>query len=54
VVEHALDEAGGFRARQAEAAMNDVGEIRTRQSVRSVSILVEPRDPEIGHDILPP
>jgi hypothetical protein len=54
VVQHALDQAGGFGPRQAKAAMDDVGEVRTRQSIRGVRVVSHPSDPEIGHDYLPP
>ena len=54
VVEHALDQPGRFGARQAEPAMDDVGEVRARQSVCGVRLVGDPRDPEIGHFILPP
>jgi hypothetical protein len=50
----ALDKPGGLRPRQAEAAVDDVGQVRTRQSVCGVRLIGDPRDPEIGHDYLPP
>src|SRR6476661_1154220 len=53
VVKHAFDHARRFRPRQAKPAMNDVGEVRPSQ--RSIGVrVVDTRDPEIGHDILPP
>src|SRR3954462_5445800 len=36
VVKHALYQSGGFRARQAEAVMDDIGQIGTSQSVCGV------------------
>jgi hypothetical protein len=48
VVQHALDDAGGFGARQAELAMDDVGQVGARQrAVASASLLM--RDPAIRH-----
>src|SRR5215210_4440564 len=54
VVQHTFDHAGRFGARQAELAMNDIGKVRARQCSVGVRVLVQPRDPEIGHYILPP
>jgi len=53
VVQDTLDDASGFRAREAEAAMNNVGEIRSGERAVGVHVVIDPRDPEIGHDILP-
>jgi hypothetical protein len=53
VVKYAFDYPSRFGTRQAKSAMNDVGEVRASQ--RSIGVrVVNPRDPEIGHDILPP
>src|SRR5205814_4702866 len=54
VVQHALHQARRFGARQAEPAMHDVGEVRARQRDAVRRIFGDPRDPEIGHLILPP
>src|SRR3954468_16190069 len=52
VMEHALDQARAFRARQAQLAVHDVGQIGARQSVPRLCFIIDPRDPEIGHDII--
>src|SRR4029079_18696361 len=54
VVKNALDHARRLGARQAEPAMNDVGEVGASQRSVGVRVLVDPRDPEIGDDVLPP
>ncbi len=48
----ALDQAGAFGARQSKLAMHDVGQIGARQSVSRLCFIIDPRDPEIGHDFL--
>jgi hypothetical protein len=53
VVQHTLDNPGGFRPGQAEAAMDDVGKICTCQSICGVGVVSDPRDAKIGHHILP-
>src|SRR5437868_8087968 len=54
VVQDALDDAGALGARQAELAMHDVREVGARQRVAGVGFVIDPRDPEIGHNSLPP
>src|SRR5207302_11475590 len=54
VVQHALDQARAFRAREAELAMDDVGQIGTSQCAAGIRFIIDPRDPEIGHNHLPP
>jgi hypothetical protein len=51
VVKHALDQPGAFRARQAEPAVDDVGEIGTGQSPVDPCFPVKARDAKIGHII---
>src|SRR5690242_12722029 len=41
VVKHPLDHARRFRARQAEAAVDDVGEVRASQCVAGVRVVVD-------------
>jgi hypothetical protein len=53
VMKHALDEARGFGARQAELAMHNVGQIGARQSVAGFRLIGDPRDAEIGHKFSP-
>src|SRR5690348_4254508 len=54
VVQHTLDHAGGFGARQAELAMHDVGQVGARQGTVGFSVVVvQPRDAEIGHSLSP-
>jgi hypothetical protein len=54
MVENALDNARRLSARQAKAAMNDVGQVRTSEGICGVCVFSHARDAEIGHVILPP
>ena len=51
-MEHALDEARGLGARQAELAVDDVGEVGPSQSAGQC-VAPGPRNSQIGHNISP-
>src|SRR3712207_4951787 len=53
VVQHAFDETRRLGARQAELAVNDVGEIGAREGSRNTRFLAQPGDAQICHIHLP-
>ena len=53
MVQHALDQARAFRARQAEATMDDIGQVGPGQGRIRVGVIVDPRDAKVGHVLLP-
>jgi hypothetical protein len=49
MVKDPFDEMGGFRARQAQIAMNDVGQVGARERARQPRLPVHSCDSQIGH-----
>src|SRR3954451_13316821 len=53
MMQNALDDARGFGTRKAKPPVNHVGEVCARQRAVCAGVIIDPRDPEIGHELSP-